>query len=90
MTRPVGERLLNLADRLYGAALWGFPREFRSRFGREMREAFRRGCGAALDRGGVPGMTGYVMRALLDVMREAPPEHVTVRRYGPNPRVGPG
>jgi putative ABC transport system permease protein len=71
---------------LYHPLVLLFPREFRGRFGEEMRRAFSDGCRDSLRRHGSPGLLLFLVREVARVPMEAAGEHLVVRRE----RLRPG
>jgi predicted permease len=58
----------SLADRLYGALLWLYPRDFRDRFGHDMVDFFRDRRVAARRAGGTVGVARTWVRAVADIV----------------------
>jgi predicted permease len=66
-----------IAERLYAALLFAFPRRFRRRYGAPMRQIFRERYAAAIER----GQRGrFLARALFDVLGNAALERASAAR----------
>jgi hypothetical protein len=70
-----------LSERLYGALLYLYPREFRVAYGRQMRQTFRDACRVANRRNGARGLLVLWLLTLLDLLKSALEERV---RQGEN------
>ncbi len=65
---------MRLLDELYAIALYAYPREFRARFGREMRQVFRSRCASA------PSRSLFLLATARDLMVTSIQERFTIMR----------
>ena len=64
-------RALSGSERIYGALLAAYPKEFRRAHGREMAQVFRCMCHEEVVSGGRGGLTRLWVRTLLDLLATA-------------------
>jgi len=62
---------LLVSERLYGALLHLYPKQFRTAYGRQMRLTFRDACRVAYRRGGAGGLLVLWLPTLLDLFKSA-------------------
>lgn len=62
---------LLFSERLYGALLYLYPKQFRASYGQQMRLTFRDACQAAYRRNGASGLLGLWLPTLLDLFKSA-------------------
>jgi hypothetical protein len=67
---------LLVTERLYGALLHLYPKEFRAAYGRQMRLTFRDACRVAYGRNGARGLLALWLPTLLDLFKSALEERV--------------
>src|SRR5579862_9435162 len=67
-----------LADRLYQTVLRVLPADFRSQFGDDMEEVFRDQRANVRREGGLAGLARMWGVTILDILRMAPREHLSV------------
>ncbi len=76
MTGRFEHRVITLSQCIYRALLAAYPRRFRLQYRDEMALVFRDCCRAAYQEHGVPGLVSVWRRALLDLGKNAPEEHI--------------
>jgi hypothetical protein len=76
MTLPSDPRSIVFAHRIYRVLLAAYPRRFRKEYQSEMALLFLDCCREAYRAGGRRGLPGVSGRALLDLMKNVPEEHV--------------
>lgn len=62
---------LLVAERLYGALLYLYPKKFRAAYGQQMRLTFRDACRVAYHRKGAGGLVALWLPTLLDLFKSA-------------------
>jgi len=62
---------LLVSERLYGALLYLYPKQFRAAYGQQMRLTFRDACRVAYHRNGVGGLLALWLPTLLDLFKSA-------------------
>lgn len=93
-------RPVDALTRAYRHLLRAYPSRFRATYGRDMSEAFRARCVRSLAERGWFGLALWILRAVLDVLWNAPLERLTTwrdarrpgsmaRRAGPRPPSAP-
>ena len=76
-----------LASRLYGLLLRGYPSPFRTDYGKDMAQLFRDCYLREKRRGGLSRLTFFWFRTLLDFLRTVPREHLdNLRKENSNMR----
>jgi hypothetical protein len=60
---------LQISERLYGALLYLYPKQFRAAYGQQMRLTFRDACRVAHHRNGTGGLLMLWLPTLLDLFK---------------------
>jgi len=72
---------LLVSERLYGALLYLYPKQFRATYSQQMRLTFRDACRVAYHRNGVGGLLALWLPTLLDLLKSALEERVRQGEY---------
>ena len=62
---------LLFSERLYGALLYLYPKDFRQTYGQQMRQTFRDACRVTYRRNGASGLLALWLPTLLDLIKSA-------------------
>src|SRR5262245_38040491 len=69
-------RMVEFTERIYGALLWLYPRQFRRRFGTEMKRVFSECCYDELQGGKAAKSVEFVLHTLKDLVLSAGAERI--------------
>ena len=73
-------KLVHISERIYGALLAAYPREFRQEYDSQMVQLFRDQCREELEEGGVMALVGLWFRTLLELVSTARGERERKRK----------